>query len=153
MSCVLYASAVESLMYAMVCTRPNIAHTMEFLSRYTSKPWNENWTTIDMVFKYLCGATTYGLCYQGIPRLDVHGFVDVDWDGDMDHKISISGYVSNLFGGEINWMSKRQFVVALSTIEYEYMPTTHARKEAIWLHRLCSSIGFVQQVVRVDCDS
>jgi phosphoribosyl-AMP cyclohydrolase len=50
-------------------------------------------------------------------------------------------------------MRKRQYVVALSTIEFEYMSSTHAIKEAIWLQRLCSGIGLVQQVVRIDCDS
>jgi hypothetical protein len=48
---------------------------------------------------------------------------------------------------------KRQSVVALSTTKVEYMATTHASKEAVWLQRLCSSIGLVQQVVRIDCDS
>jgi hypothetical protein len=33
-----YASAVGSLMYAMVCTRPDIAHAMGVLSKYMSKP-------------------------------------------------------------------------------------------------------------------
>jgi hypothetical protein len=43
--------------------------------------------------------------------------------------------------------------VALSTTEAEYMTTTHASKEAIWLQRLYSGIGLVQQAVRIDCDS
>jgi hypothetical protein len=43
--------------------------------------------------------------------------------------------------------------VALSTTEAEYMATTHASKEAVWLQILCSGIGLVQQVVRLDCDS
>jgi hypothetical protein len=43
--------------------------------------------------------------------------------------------------------------VALSTIEFEYMETTHASKETIWLQRLCSGIGLVQQAVRIDCKS
>ena len=50
-------------------------------------------------------------------------------------------------------MRKRQSVVALSTIDFEYMISTHARKEEIWLQILCSSIGLVQQVVRIECDS
>jgi hypothetical protein len=50
-------------------------------------------------------------------------------------------------------MRKRQFVVALSTSEVEYMASTHARKEAGWLQKLCLGIGLVQQVVRIDCDS
>jgi hypothetical protein len=43
-------------------------------------------------------------------------------------------------------------MVALSTTDVEYMETTHASKEAIWLQRLCSNVGFVEEVVRIDCD-
>ena len=50
-------------------------------------------------------------------------------------------------------MRKRQDVVVLSTTEVEYMATTHASKEAVWLQRLCSSIGLVQEAVRIECDS
>jgi hypothetical protein len=110
-----------------------------------------------MVFRYLCGTYSYGLCYHGRLGLDrvlkIHGFVDADWAGDLDHRISTSRYVLNLFGGAINWVRKRQVVVALSTIEVEYMETTHASKEAVWLQIFCSGIGLVQQVVRIYCDS
>jgi hypothetical protein len=144
-------------MYAMVCTRPNIAHLVGVLSRYMSKLGKEHWTTIKRVFRYLCGTTDYGIFYQGRPGadrvLDIHGFVDVDWVRYIDHIISTSGYVFNLFGGAISWMSKRQFVVSLSTTEVKYMESTHVSKEVVWLQRLCSGIGFVQQVVRLDCDS
>ena len=50
-------------------------------------------------------------------------------------------------------MSKRQSVVALSTIEVEYIAATHASKEEVWLQRLCSSMGLVQQAIRIDYDS
>jgi hypothetical protein len=157
MSRVPYASAVGSLMYAMVCTIPDIAHAVGVLSRYMSKPGKEHWTTVKRVFRYLHGTASYGLCYEGRPRLDrvvdIHGFVDANWAGDLDRRRSTSGYVFNLFGGEISWMRKSQVVVALSTTEVEYMATTHASKEAVWLQILCSGIGLVQQVVRIDCDS
>jgi hypothetical protein len=157
MSHVPYASEVGSLMYAMVCTRPDIAHVVGVLRRYMSKLGKEHWTTVNKVFKYLRGTVSYGLCYQGRPGLDrvvgIHGFFDADWAGDMDHKRSTSGYVFNLFGGKNSWMRKRQAIVALSTIEVEYMATTHASKEAVWLQRLCSGIGLVQQAVRLDCDN
>jgi hypothetical protein len=63
MSSVPYASVVGSLIYAMVCTRLDIAHAMGFLSRYMSKPEKEHWTTIKRVFKYLRSTASYGLCY------------------------------------------------------------------------------------------
>ena len=87
------------------------------------------------VFRYLRGTSDYGLCYQGrlgLDRvLDIHGFIDADWAGDLDQRRSTSGYVFNLFGGAVSWMSKKQSVVALSTTDAEYMAATHASKEAI----------------------
>ena len=65
-----YVSAVGILMYAMVCTRPYIAHAMGVLSRYMSKPGKEHWTTIKRVFRYLRGTASYGLCYEGRTGLD-----------------------------------------------------------------------------------
>ena len=157
MSRVPYASAVGSLMYAMVCTRPDIAHAVGVLSRFMSNPGKEHWTAVKRVFRYLRGTSDYGLCYQGRPgleiMLDIRGFVDADWAGDLDQRRSTSGYVFSLFGGAVSWMSKRQSVVALSTTEAEYIAATHASKEAVWLQRLCSSMGLVQQAIRIDCDS
>jgi hypothetical protein len=119
MSHVSSSSVVRSLMHTMVCTRSNIAHAVGVLSRYMSKPEKEHCITVMRVFRYLCGTTNYGLCYQGRPRLervvDIHVFVDTDSVGDLDHIRSTSGYVFNLFGGEINWMKKVQVVVSLST--------------------------------------
>jgi hypothetical protein len=119
MSHVPYASAIGSLMYAMVCTRPGIAHAMGVLSRYMSKPGKDHWIAVKRVFRYLCGTSSYGLCYEGRPGLDrvvdIHGFLYADWDGDLDHRRSTRRYVFNLFGGAISWMSKRQVVVELST--------------------------------------
>jgi hypothetical protein len=120
MSRVPYVSAVGSLMYVMVCTRPDIAHVVGVLSRYMEKPRNDHLKIVKRVFRYLRGTARYGLCYQGRLGLDrvvdIHGFVDADWAGDLYRRRSTSGYVFNLFGGAISWMSKRQAVVALSTI-------------------------------------
>jgi len=137
MSRVPYASAIGTLMYAMVCTRPYIAHAVGVLIKFMSKPGKEHWTIVKQVFMYLRGTSDYGLCYEGRPVLDrfldIHGFVDSYWARDLDQRRSTSGYVFNLFGGAVSWMSKKQSIVALSTTEVEYMAATYASKEAVWL--------------------
>ena len=121
MSRVPYASVVGRLMYAMVCTRPNIAHAMGVLIRYMSKPRKEHCIIVKRVFRYLSGTIDHAIYYQGKDGPDkvlgVHGFIDADWDEDLDYRISTSGYVFNLFGGAITWMSMKRDVVALLTIE------------------------------------
>jgi hypothetical protein len=50
-------------------------------------PWKEKWTTFKRVFRCLCGTNDYAICYQGKPEADsevnVHGYVNVDWAGDL----------------------------------------------------------------------
>ena len=111
MSRVSYASAVGSLMYAMVFTRPEIAHAVGVLIKFMSKPGKEHWTIVKWVFRYSHRTSDYGLCYQGrlgLDRiLDIHGFFDAEWAEDLHQRISTSGYVLSLFGGVVSWMSKR----------------------------------------------
>jgi hypothetical protein len=79
----------------------------------------------------------YAIFYQGKPRGDselyVHGFVNTNSARYLDQRRSTNGYVFKMFNGEINWMSKRQEVVVLSTEEDEYMETTHGSKEIVRL--------------------
>ena len=58
MSKVPYTSAIGSLMYAMVCTRPDIAHAVEFFSRYMSHPGIEHWNVVKWIFRYLRGTSS-----------------------------------------------------------------------------------------------
>lgn len=98
-------------MYVIVCTRPNIAHAVGVLKKYMSKLGNEHLIVVKGVFKYLHGTIDHAIYYQGRVGpdrvLDLHGFIDVDWFGDLDHRRSTSGYVFNLLGGVISWMKKK----------------------------------------------
>ena len=46
MSLIPYASAVGSLMYAMVWTRPNIAHALGVVRRYMDNLGKEHWQAV-----------------------------------------------------------------------------------------------------------
>ena len=59
-----YASAVESLMYAMLCTRPDICFAVGMVSRYQSDPGEEHWIVVKHIFKYLRTMRDYMLVYQ-----------------------------------------------------------------------------------------
>ncbi|GJZ97608.1 gag-pol polyprotein [Tanacetum coccineum] len=132
MSRVPYASAVESLMFAMICTRPDIAHAVGVVSRYIAKPGKKHWEVVKRILRYIKGTSDVALCY-GESGLTVKGYVDSDYAGDLDGSKSTTGYVFTLFGGIVSWVSKLQSVVAMSTTEAEYVATAQASKEAVWL--------------------
>ena len=65
MSRVPYSLAVGSLMYAMVCARPDIAHAVGVLSRYMNNLGKEHWEEIKWILRYLRGTVTHALCFGG----------------------------------------------------------------------------------------
>ncbi|KAE8664146.1 Serine-threonine protein kinase [Hibiscus syriacus] len=50
-----YASSIESLLYAMVCTRPDITHVVGAVSRYMNNPGKVHWEAVKWILRYLRG--------------------------------------------------------------------------------------------------
>ena len=143
MAVVPYRSAVGSLMYAMVATRPDIAAAVSAVSRYMGNPGPEHWTAVKRIMRYLKGTAAWVLTLGSDVPLQLVGYCDADWGGgDLDGRRSTTGYVFSLGSGSIVWSSKRQPTVALSTTEAEYMATTNAAREAVWLRRLLGELGY-----------
>jgi len=132
MSNVPYTSAIGSLMYVMLCTRPDICFAVGLVSRYQSNPRQAHWQAVKRVMHYLRGTTDLVLCYQGVD-FKLRGYLNTDWGGDPDESRSNSGYVLTLGGGAISWCNKRQDYIALSTMEAEYVVCSLAMQEAMWL--------------------
>jgi len=72
-----YASAVGSLMYAMMCTTSDICFAVEMVSRYQSNPGQAHWKAIKRILGYLKGTADYTLSYQG-KDLRLESYSDVD---------------------------------------------------------------------------
>ena len=120
MSRVPYASTVGSLMFAMICTRPDIAQTVGVVSRYMANPGGEHWITLKRILRYIKGTSDVALYYGG-SEFTVKGYVDSNFVGDLNKRKSTTGCVFTLAGAVVSLVSKLQTVVALFTIEAEYM--------------------------------
>jgi hypothetical protein len=151
MSRVPYSLAVGSLMYAMVFTRPNIAHAVGVVSRYMNNSGKEHWEAVKWILRYLRDTTTHALCFAGSNTF-LQGYVDSDMAGDKVSRRSTTGYVFTIGGTALSWILKLQKVVALSTIEAEYVAATKASKEMIWLQRFMEELGKKQENSRFYCD-
>jgi hypothetical protein len=147
-----YSSAIGSLMYAMVCTRPYITHVVGVVSRYMKNPCKEHWEAIKLILRYLRGTTTHALCFGG-SNIVLQGYVDSNMEGDKYSRRSTIGYVFTIVRTTVSWISKLQKVVSLSTMESEYVVATKASKEMIWLHRFMEELGKKQENSRLYCDS
>ena len=142
MSKVPYASAVGSIMYAMVCTRPDIAQSVSVVSKYMANPGKRHWEAVKWILRYLKGAPDVGLTFRKSEGISILGYVDSDYAGDLDRRRSTTGYIFTLVGSAVSWKSTLQSIVALSTTEAEYMAATEAVK-AIWLKGLVAELSSV----------
>ena len=151
-----YSSVVGGLMYAMVCTRPDIGHAIGIISRFMHNPGREHWEAAKWVLRYLHGTRTTGICFErnngGIDNFSI-GYVDSDFASDLDKRRSTTGYIFTMAKGPICWRSILQPTVALSTTEAEYMAMAEAIKEAIWTLGLIEDLGVNQHKLEVYCDS
>ncbi|KAL6195864.1 hypothetical protein ACLB2K_031481 [Fragaria x ananassa] len=142
----------NSLMYAMVCTRLNIAHAVGVVSRYLSNSGSEHWEAVKWILKYLRGTSKLCLSFGGSGSI-LEGFTDADLAGDLDNIKSTSGYLFTFCEGAVSWQSKLQKCVALSTTEAEYIEANEAGKKMLWLQRFIRELGVKQERYVVHCDS
>ena len=67
--------------------------------------------------RYLKGTIDFGIYYDGSHECRLYGYTDVDWDGSVSDKKSISGGCYSLGSTMISWFSRKQSSVSLSTAE------------------------------------
>uniref|UniRef100_A0A2N9H5D4 Reverse transcriptase Ty1/copia-type domain-containing protein n=1 Tax=Fagus sylvatica TaxID=28930 RepID=A0A2N9H5D4_FAGSY len=150
-----FASAIGSMMYAMHCTRPDIAFAVNRLSRYTSNPSAEHWKAIARVLGYLKKTKDLGLYYSGYPAM-LEGYSDANWVTSVGDNKSTSGWIFTLGGGAISWASKKQSCISHSTMESEFIALASAGKEAEWLRNMLYDIELWPQpmsAISIYCDS
>ena len=150
-----YSNAVGSLMYAMVCIRPDISHAVGIVNRYMHNPGKEHWQAVKWILRYIQKTLDVGLIFEKDDMVGQHvvGYCDSDYVGDLDKIRSTTGYVFTLAKAPVSWKSTLQSTVALSTTEAEYMAITEVVKEAIWIQGLLDDLGVGQKQVTVFCDS
>ncbi|KAL3741695.1 hypothetical protein ACJRO7_017203 [Eucalyptus globulus] len=151
-----YASAVGSLMYAQVCTRPDIAFAVGMLGRYQSNPGLDQWRAAKKVMRYLQGTKDYMLMYRWTDNLEVVGYSDADFAGCVDSRKSTSGYIFMLADGAVSWRSAKQTLTATSTMEAEFVSCFEATSHGVWLKSFIAGLRIIDSIsrpLRIYCDN
>ncbi|CAL9017000.1 unnamed protein product [Prunus brigantina] len=143
-----YASLVGSVMYAQVCTRPDLAFALSVIGRFQSNPGIAYWNASKKVLRYLQKTKSYVLCYHYVDSLDLVCYSDADLGGCVDDRMSTSGYMFILAGGAVSWRSKKQTTRSVSTMESEYIGCFEAARQCVWLKNLIHSMKIVKSIER-----
>nr|GEW68522.1 zinc finger, CCHC-type [Tanacetum cinerariifolium]GEX26782.1 zinc finger, CCHC-type [Tanacetum cinerariifolium] len=110
-----YSRVIGYLIYAMTCTRPDIAFAVGKLSMYTSNLGTQHWQAIQRVLKYLKKTIDYRLVYYGYPSV-LKGYTDASWISNTRYNSSTSGWVFLLggaIGKEAEWLKNLHLEILL----------------------------------------
>ena len=138
-----FRSLIGCLTY-LVHTRPDITHSVNYLSRYMSKPNSEHMSATKRILRYIRGTSSFGLRNEKRKKnYSIQDFNDSDFTGDSDDRKSTTGQVFFIGNSAITWNTVKQNVVALSSCEAEYIAALAASCQGMWI------IRFVEELLNI----
>ncbi|XP_062203764.1 secreted RxLR effector protein 161-like [Phragmites australis] len=135
-----YRRIVGSLRY-LVNSRPDLAFSVGYISRFMEKPTTEHLVTAKRVLRYVAGTINYGCCYQRKTKAaQLIGYSDNDLVGDIDTLKSTTEVLFFVGRNLVTWQSHKQKVVVLSSCKAKYIAVTTATCHGVWLARLLAEL-------------
>jgi len=140
-----FLSLVGSLLFATQ-TQPDIQFAVSLVAQFGGNPGIAHLEAAKHILCYLKGTTNLNLVLgrQSKSRFDLVGWTDSNWAQDPDDHQSTGDFAFDVGGGIISWLSKKQPIIAMLSVEAEYIASANATKEAIWLLTLLNKLNFPQ---------
>ncbi|GKE30908.1 hypothetical protein Tco_1446292 [Tanacetum coccineum] len=115
-----YRSMIGSLMH-MIASRPDLVQTICYCTRYQARPTEKHLKEVKRIFRYLKKTINIGFWYPKDSGFKLIAFSDADHAGCLDTCKSTSRGIQLLGDKLVNWMSKKQDCITMSTTEAEYV--------------------------------
>ncbi|WKA09914.1 hypothetical protein VitviT2T_027524 [Vitis vinifera] len=149
-----YQRLVGRLTY-LAHTRPDLAYALSVMSQYMHNPREQHMNAIMCILRYLKNAPGKGILFaKNVDHQSIEVYIDADWAGVVDDRRSISGYFTFVGGNLVTWKSKKQNVVARSSVEAEFRGMALGFCETLWLRLLLQDLGYLsRQPIRLFCDN
>ena len=151
-----FRGIVGCMSYLALTSRQDIAHAANLLSSFVQNPGKRYWNAAKVCLHYLKGTKSEKMVFRKSEKLELTGFSDSDWPGNMDNRKSTSGFCFKLnnSSGAISWASKLQKCLSTSTAEAEPNAVVEASKKAVHLLNLLQELDLeIQQPVNVFVDN
>ena len=149
----LYQRLVGRLIY-LSHTRPDIAFSITAVSQFMNSPGLEHFEAVYRIQRYLKGTPGTGLFFKSRGNLQIEAYIDADWAGSITDRRSTSGYYTYVGGNLVTWRSKKQNVVARSSVEVEFRAVALGVCEAMWIRRILQELAASEVLpMKLYCDN
>ncbi|KAL5734182.1 hypothetical protein ACOSP7_032043 [Xanthoceras sorbifolium] len=119
-----------------------------------NNPTEEHMNAVTRILRYLKMTPGKGLFFAKSTKRDIKIFSDSDWAGSVTDRRSTSGYCTYIWGNLVTWRSKKQSVVARSSVEAEFKAIAHGICEGLWLYRVMAELKIsVEGPMKMFCDN
>ena len=138
-------------------SRPDIAYAVHQCARFTHFPKRSHEVALKRIGRYLKHTRERGMVVRPSKDLQLDLFADADFAGlwsaekptDPTCVRSRSGYVITLGGTPVQWASKLQTEIALSTMEAEYISLSYAMRTLLptrlIIHEMADSLNIQRE--------
>jgi hypothetical protein len=138
----------------MTITRLDLSYAVGVVSQFMQTPRKPHLDVVRCILRYIKHTLYYGIFYETKSQLQVHGYKDVNWAGNVSDRRSTNGLLFSFGSGAVSWSSKKQPTVALSSTKAKYRGATIVACEVVWIQKLFSDLGQLVNVpVVIYCDN
>jgi hypothetical protein len=95
-------------------------------------PRSTHMEAIDRILRYLKRTSGKGILMRKNNSNDIYGYIDTDWAESFDRKFT-TGYCTFVYGNIITWKSKKQNIIARSSVEAKYRAMASTTSKLIWI--------------------
>ena len=130
------------------------AFANQLLAKSLTRCNEKHLAAVDHLILYLYATRDLSLIFDSEMRASIFTAAsDASFADNPDRKSS-EGFIFCLFGGPIEWKSRKQKTITTSTTEAELLAISHAAKQLYWIKRLFSFIQFeTDQLDVIECDN
>jgi len=104
----------------MTITRPDLSYAVGVVSQFMQTPRKPHLDAMRCILRYIKQTLQCGIFYEAKSQLQVHGYTNANWAGNVSDRRSTSGFMLSFGSGAVSWSSKKQPTFALSSTKAEY---------------------------------
>jgi Reverse transcriptase (RNA-dependent DNA polymerase) len=142
---------VGKLIYSV--TRPDMSFVMSQISKFMHSPRTPHLDIVNRILRYLKGNPDKEIWMKRNNTNAICGYSDADWAGTFDRK-STTGFCAFVGGNLVTRKSKKQNVVARSSVKTEYRAMTSTASELTWIKQVLADLNIkIEEPMKMFCDN